>query len=213
MWTLDRPKHDRLPDGSRALGGYCDLMTSKAPQQNSRRFSRPIRVMVVNDHPRVREGLRVFLSMWTDIDLVAEAGSGAEAPQRFAETSPDVVVMDLTASSIDTPALAAQIKAANPDCQIIALACFADAGLEQRVLEAGSWCSVVKDSSAGALVAAIQAAYATAGLRRMTFVQAKTGASADPKAGVPSDGKTGAAPYDCPVSEYEMPATKEVSIG
>jgi two-component system, NarL family, response regulator LiaR len=188
-------------------------MTPSRTEQTRESPSQPIRVLVVDDHARVRQGLRMFLSTCADIDLVAEAGSGAEALQRFAETCPDVVVMDLAAPGMDSPVITSQMKELNPDSQIIALASFAEAQLERRVLEAGAVCCVAKDSSVGTLVEAIHVAYAALGPVHMTFVQAKTGTSADLKAGTPSDGRTGAVPYDCPVSNEDEPATEEVLIG
>jgi two-component system, NarL family, response regulator LiaR len=139
---------------------------------------RPIRVMVVDDHARVRQGLRLFLSTCPEMEIVAEAGGGAEALAHFARVLPDVVIMDLRRPGMDSPVVTRLMKRLNPSSQIIALASEVDPDMERRVLTAGALCCVVKDSSAGALVEAIHRARSGEYGDPMTFIQVKTGASA-----------------------------------
>jgi two-component system, NarL family, response regulator LiaR len=120
----------------------------------------PIRVMVVEEHARVRQGLRMFLSTCADIEVVAEAGNGAEALRHFTDTRPDVVLMHLGTPGMDSPIVTCRMKELCPGSQIIALANEADPDMERRALAAGAQRCVLKDSSAGALVAAIYEARA-----------------------------------------------------
>ena len=102
----------------------------------------------------------MFLSTCSDIQVVAEAGNGAEALRRFTETSPEVVVMHLGTQGMDSLIVTYRMKELCPGSQIIALTNEADPDMERRALAAGAQCCVLKDSSAGTLVAAIYAARA-----------------------------------------------------
>jgi DNA-binding NarL/FixJ family response regulator len=146
---------ERLPDGGRGGRRYSQSMMISRKITGEERSSEPIRVMIVDQHSRVRQGLRFFLSTCAHIEVVAEAGNGSEALQRFAETFPDVVLMDLAASANDGPVVTFRMKELHPGSQIIAMASEADPVMERRVLTAGALRCVLKDSSAGALVTAI----------------------------------------------------------
>ncbi len=156
--------------------------------------------MVVDEHARVRHGLRVFLSTCADLEIVAEAGSAMEALRLFTDTRPQVVVMELAAPSMDSPIVTRRMKEIDPNCHIIALASYADPEIERRALEAGALCCLFKESSAGMLLETIRRAHAgpryDRSLGSMPFVQGKTGESAEGASGVPSDGIRGAPHYD-----------------
>lgn len=161
----------------------------------------PIRVMIIDGHARVRQGLRFFLSTCANIEVVADAGNGVEALKGFAETRPDVVVMDLAAPSMDCPVEIFRMKELHPYCQVIALASEADQNMERRALAAGACCCILKDSSTTALVGAIHAARAWVEALGMTFVQAKTGLSTEWKSGAPSDDIHSVTEYDGTATE------------
>jgi DNA-binding NarL/FixJ family response regulator len=140
----------------------------------------------------------VFLSTCADIQVVAEAGSGREALRRFMETLPDVVLMDLAAPGMDSPVVTCRMKELHPGARVIALTSEVDPTLEDRALAAGAISLVLKDSSAGALVDAIRETRSreAVGGSPMTFVQSKTGTSAERKTGAPSDVRYGLPEYD-----------------
>ena len=119
----------------------------------------PIRVMIVDDHLMVRDGLKVFLSVYPELVVVAEAGDGAEAVARCATTQPDVVLMDLAMPTMDGPTATRQIRAAFPQIQVIALTSFVDETLVARALDAGAISYLQKSVVADQLAAAIRAAY------------------------------------------------------
>jgi DNA-binding NarL/FixJ family response regulator len=120
----------------------------------------PIRVLLVDDHAMVRRGMRDFLGLHEDIDIVGEAGDGAEAVERAIELGPDVVVMDLMMPGLDGIEATSRIKAARPDIEIIALTSFIEEARVVAAIEAGASGFLLKDAEADELAAAIRAAAA-----------------------------------------------------
>ena len=112
--------------------------------------------MVVDDHSMVREGLKVFLSTSDDIEVVGEAANGAEAVDLCPRLEPDVVLMDVLMPVMDGAAATAQITAACPGVQIIALTSFVEEALVQQVLDAGAISYLLKDSRPESLKQAIR---------------------------------------------------------
>ena len=88
--------------------------------------STPIRVLLVDDHAMVRRGMRDFLSLHDDLEIVGEAADGAAAVDRAAALRPDVVVMDLLMPGVDGIDATARIKAADPDIEIVAITSFVE---------------------------------------------------------------------------------------
>lgn len=122
--------------------------------------SKPIRVMLVDDHTMVRKGLATFLSVYDDLQLAGEAESGASAIQLCGEVLPDVVLMDMVMPDMDGPAATRAICGMYPQVQVIALTSFKEGDLVKNALEAGAIGYLLKDVSADELVQAIRAAYA-----------------------------------------------------
>lgn len=116
----------------------------------------PIRVLVVDDHKVVRKGLRTFLAVHDDLELVGEAGNGEEAIEQCAALEPDVVLMDLKMPVMDGPTAIKQLKNRFPDTRVVALTSFDDDMLAQRALEAGAIGYLFKDVEEDELVAAIR---------------------------------------------------------
>ena len=90
-----------------------------------------IRLVLVDDHAMVRRGMRDFLGLHDDLEVVGEAGDGAAAIALVDELRPDVVVMDLLMPNVDGIEATARIKAAHPDIEVIALTSFIE---EERVV-------------------------------------------------------------------------------
>ena len=80
-----------------------------------------IRVVLADDHTVVRQGLKMFLDLDPDIEVVAEATNGAEAVKLARELQPDVVVMDLLMPVMDGVAATAAIRREVPDVEVLAL--------------------------------------------------------------------------------------------
>ncbi len=119
-----------------------------------------IRVLLVDDHAMVRRGMRDFLSLHDDLEVVGEAADGTAAIEGAAALRPDVVVMDLLMPGVDGIDATARIKAAHPDMEIVAITSFVEEARIVAALEAGASGFLLKDAGADELAAAIRAAAA-----------------------------------------------------
>jgi NarL family two-component system response regulator LiaR len=123
-----------------------------------RRETEPIRVLLVDDHTMVRQGLATFLKVYADLELAGESASVAEAVQVCAEIQPDVVLMDLVLPDGDGIEATRIIRERFPHVQVIALTSFRDETLVRDVLQAGAIGYLIKNVLADELAAAIRAA-------------------------------------------------------
>lgn len=119
-----------------------------------------IRVLIVDDHAVVRSGLATFLQAFDDFELLGVAGDGAEAVRLCAETSPDVVLMDLLMPEMDGIAATRAIRERHPNVRVIALTSFQDQEKVQAALDAGAIGYLLKNVSADELAQAIRLARA-----------------------------------------------------
>ena len=122
--------------------------------------TRRIRVIIVDDHPMVRQGLGAFLFIEDDLELVGEAANGAEALQMCEQTQPDVVLMDLMMPVLDGVAATRAIRERWPQTQVIALTSFQEKELIRAAIQAGAISYVLKSVSVDELAKAIRAAFA-----------------------------------------------------
>jgi len=118
-----------------------------------------IRVLLVDDHGVVRRGLRGYLELLDDIEVVGEAENGLRGVELSAELDPDVVVMDLVMPELDGIGAITRIKAAQPRVQIVALTSFIEEEKVTAALEAGANGFILKDAEADDVAAAIRAAH------------------------------------------------------
>jgi two-component system, NarL family, response regulator LiaR len=122
--------------------------------------SKPIRVMLVDDHTMVRKGLATFLKAYDDLELAGEADSGKAAIQLCATLQPDVILMDMVMADMNGAAATRTIRQQFPNIQVLALTSFKEEELVKNALEAGAIGYLLKDVSADELVKAIRAAHA-----------------------------------------------------
>jgi NarL family two-component system response regulator LiaR len=115
-----------------------------------------IRVLLVDDHAVVRQGLRAFLQLQPDIEVVAEAASGPAALEAAASHEPDVVVMDLIMPGGDGVSAIARLKQANPGIRVLVLSSFADDDQVFSSMQAGAEGYLLKDVEPDDLAAAIR---------------------------------------------------------
>jgi DNA-binding NarL/FixJ family response regulator len=124
----------------------------------------PLRVLIVDDHGVVRQGMRTYLSMVPDIVVVDEAADGQQALDRLqalahAGALPDVVLMDILMPRLDGIAATAAIKSSYPVVEVVVLTSFIEEAKVQAALEAGAAGYLLKDAEADEVAAAVRAAH------------------------------------------------------
>jgi DNA-binding NarL/FixJ family response regulator len=117
-----------------------------------------IRVLIVDDHRLVRAGLSTLLGAIDDIEVAGEAADGKQAVGAVADTSPDVVLMDISMPVLDGIAATRAIHEASPDTRVVALTSFSEDNRVSEMLGAGAIGYVLKDTEPGQLVSYIRAA-------------------------------------------------------
>jgi DNA-binding NarL/FixJ family response regulator len=122
-----------------------------------------IRVLVVDDHRVVRQGLASYLELVDDIEMVGEAGDGRAALDWLARAKaddalPDVVLMDLLMQPMDGITATAAIKERYPDVEVVAVTSFIEEEKVHAVLQAGAAGYLLKDAEADEVAAAVRAA-------------------------------------------------------
>ncbi|QFU85981.1 response regulator transcription factor [Amycolatopsis sp. YIM 10] len=117
-----------------------------------------IRILLVDDHPVVREGLRGMLDTEPDLTVVGEAGSGDEAVAQSRVKEPDVILMDLRMPGLDGVGATRQILRADPSRRVVVLTTYETDADILRAVEAGAAGYLLKDASRAELAGAIRAA-------------------------------------------------------
>lgn len=115
-----------------------------------------ITVLVVDDHPLLREGISHLLEKEDDLKVVGEAADGEEAVKLAAEKSPEVVVMDIEMPKLDGLEATRQIKAANPDISVLVLTIHDEEEFVAALLDAGAAGYLLKTTFGEKLVQAIR---------------------------------------------------------
>ena len=117
-----------------------------------------IRILVVDDHPMVLEGLRRVLELEAGIQVVGEARSGEEAIEKAVSLAPDVITMDLKMPGMDGIVATREIRQRIPDVDILVLTLYAE-DFVQQAIEAGASGYLLKDSDREQIVRAIHEVY------------------------------------------------------
>lgn len=119
-----------------------------------------IKILVVDDHAVVRQGLRMFLSLDPDLEVIGEATNGQEALQRIGSLHPDVVLMDLLMPVMDGITAIQQARRDYPETEVIALTSVLEDASVVGAVRAGAIGYLLKDTQADELCRAIKAAHA-----------------------------------------------------
>jgi DNA-binding NarL/FixJ family response regulator len=114
------------------------------------------RVLLVDDHPVVREGLRGMINAEGDLTVVGEAGSGAEAVALAESLRPDVILMDLRMPDVDGVTATERILAASPSIRIVVVTTYESDADILRAVEAGAAGYLLKDASRVELADAVR---------------------------------------------------------
>jgi two-component system, NarL family, response regulator LiaR len=117
-----------------------------------------VTILIVDDHPVVRQGLRTFLDLQEDLLVVGEAETGAEAVAKVQELLPEVVLMDLVMPDVDGIEAARRIRDVSPSTKVIVLTSYAD---DEKIFPA------IKAGAAGYLLKDVEPAELAEGIRRV----------------------------------------------
>ncbi len=123
-------------------------------------MTEPIRVLVADDHPVVRQGLRTFLDLQDDITVVGEAADGAACVAEAERLRPDVVLLDLRMPGADGLAALHGLRDAGSTARVLVITSYTDPGAVLPAVRAGAAGYVYKDVGPPALAAAIRAVHA-----------------------------------------------------
>ena len=122
-------------------------------------MTRPIAVLIVDDHPVVRRGLRVLLEVQDGIEVAGEAGDGAAALALATEHAPDVILLDLKLPGMDGIAVLAELKARDSAARVLVLTSATDPASASRAVRSGAAGVLYKDVDPEALVRAIRSVH------------------------------------------------------
>lgn len=114
------------------------------------------KVLIVDDHAIVRTGLRALLQVEPTLHLVGEATGGYEAIAMVADSSPDVLVLDLSMPDLDGIAVTRQLKPLYPDLKILILTIHEDDALLREAIKSGASGYILKQAAESELISAIQ---------------------------------------------------------
>jgi DNA-binding NarL/FixJ family response regulator len=169
----------------------------------------PIRVLLVDDQALFREALATLLGVRPEIEVVGEAGDGAEALDRAATLHPDVVLMDLHMPVLDGVAATRRLRVEQPGTRVLALTTFDDDEDVFAALRAGAVGYLLKDVSADRLVEALLAA-----ARGESVLQPSVAARVVARfAAMPDDAPPRPQPLVVPLSDRELEVLRLLADG
>jgi len=137
--------------GSASTGPSHSALGSQPAQHKNKM----IRVLLVDDHAMVRQGLRSVLDGYTDIEVVGEAANGEEAIEQAIKHEPDVVLMDINMPRMNGVEATAQIRSLYPDIIVIGLSVQTGGHAQQAILKAGATMLLTKEAAVDELHHAI----------------------------------------------------------
>jgi DNA-binding NarL/FixJ family response regulator len=163
-----------------------------------------IRVLIADDHAVVREGLRAFLALQEDIEVVAEAADGEAAVSAVERLTPDVALVDLVMPRVDGIEAIKRMRALRPETRVIVLTSFVDEDKMLPAVRAGAAGYLLKDVQPQELVGAIRTVHGGGTLLHPTVVEELVRE-------VSRDG--GRAPADNPLTEREREVLALIARG
>jgi DNA-binding NarL/FixJ family response regulator len=119
-----------------------------------------IRVLIVDDHPAVRRGLRTFLELTDDIEVTGEAADGPAALDLIAQTAPDVVLLDMVLPGMDGVEVLHELRRRELSARVLVVTSFTDRHRLLPAVRAGARGYLAKDVDPQALVAAVRSVHA-----------------------------------------------------
>jgi CheY-like chemotaxis protein len=139
--------------------GLSRVLSSQHVKHSIGQDSRPIRVLLADDHPMLRKGLRSVLDQYTDIEVVGEAADGEQAVTLARSLRPEIIVMDVSMPKLDGVKATTQILEEQPNIAVIGLSVHNSSQVEQSMKEAGAALFLTKELAVDRLYEAIVAAH------------------------------------------------------
>ena len=118
-----------------------------------------IRVLIADDHPIVRQGVRSLLDQFDDLEVVGEAGTAPEVLREVARLTPDVILLDIRMAGANGIEIARQLRHTHPETRVIILTTYDDDEYLVGALQVGAHAYLLKDVALDTLPAAIRAVY------------------------------------------------------
>jgi two-component system response regulator DevR len=118
-----------------------------------------IRIVIVDDHEMVREGLRTILQPEADFEIVGETGLGGDVPDLVERTGPDIVLLDARLPDVSGPEVCRRLRGSHPGTRVIIVTTFSDDDLVDECIRAGARGFVVKDVEQFSLKQSIRAVH------------------------------------------------------
>lgn len=135
------------------------MLTRASSGRVQARGTAPIRILLVDDHMLLREGVRAVVSTQDDMEIAGEASGGGEAIEAYARIQPDLVLMDLQMADMSGLDAITAIRAASPHARIIVLTTYSGDGRAIKALRAGAMGYLLKASLRNQLLEAIRSVH------------------------------------------------------
>lgn len=151
---------DALQPMKEFFGDGMEQCYSEFIMEASGESAMPIRILIADDHAVVRQGLRMFLALDSELDVIGEATNGLQALQMAHKLKPDVILMDLLMPEMDGVSATTAVRRELPDIEVIALTSVLEDSAVIGAIRAGAIGYLLKDTESDDLIRAIKAAAA-----------------------------------------------------